>query len=60
MKTFSVDYRYEGTTFSIQMKAADWAEAERRLEAISDFGKITGEVIETGPIAGGFTQVGRA
>lgn len=44
MKTFLVNYRYENSTYSIDIKAETWQEAERRLMCIKHNGEVIGEL----------------
>ena len=52
MKTFLVNYPYEGKPYSIDIYAETWEEAYARLEAIRNFGRVAGELemrIPVGP-----------
>lgn len=45
-RTYLIDYILDGETYSLNLDAKDWAEAERRLEAIKDTAWVQGELVE--------------
>ena len=55
-KTFLLDYRFNGNTWSIDLPATSWEDAEARLRAILQTGHIEGELAARIPLTpkGGF------
>jgi len=47
-KTYLCDYQFKGKTWSVQLKATSFNEAEERVQALSK-GKIVGELMLTIP-----------
>jgi hypothetical protein len=41
---FMVDYKYEDTWWSFDIWATDWADADRRMQAIKNTGHVQGEI----------------
>ena len=52
-RTYLLDYRLDGGTYCLELRAASWAEAERHVAAIKAWGKIQGEVGEVIPAVPG-------
>lgn len=48
-KVFSAEYEYRGSTWSVELKAESFQEAEYRLQALSQ-GKIVGELMLKIPV----------
>ena len=44
---FVVDYRHDGVTYGINIRAEDWADAQRRLHSIGMSGEVIGKLEET-------------
>lgn len=44
---FVVDYRHDGETYGISIRAEDWADAQRRLHSIGMSGEVIGKLEET-------------
>lgn len=45
MKTYGVEYSYEGKTYSVYLHAESWSDAENRLRALAG-GEIYGQIVE--------------
>lgn len=50
MKWFLVDYEFNGDTYTIDLEAEDWQDAEARLYAIFVTARVEGELIFRGAI----------
>lgn len=49
-KTFLLDYRFNGNTWSIDLPATSWEDADARLRAILQTGHIEGELAARIPL----------
>ena len=45
MKVYEVQYEYNDSTFTIDLLASSWEEAEAKLEAIKLSGKVTARLV---------------
>lgn len=54
MKTFLVDYQYQGTRYCIELPADSLEDAEKRLWALTSYGKVVGTLEMKVPVEVGF------
>lgn len=53
MRWFLVDYEFNGETYSVDLEAESWEDAEARLYAILVSGRVEGELIFRGEVEDG-------
>lgn len=53
-RTFTCSYSHDGARWTFQIKADDFADAERRFAAIKSWGRLDGELMMTIPAPAGF------
>ena len=49
MKKYMIDFQMDGQMYSTEIPAESWQDAQKRLEAIQNTGRIEGELVASFP-----------